>query len=321
MQPHYVDNPSVFDHHNTQGMFLIADNFHDGPTKNCGYRHGQDQIVELEASQDVLYFYPLSSDLALGEEVIWQRYDAAYLTPDWVQPTQTGPLALWNLSTGTRLVTLQGYHLGHIRGARLLDDNRLVTWARDFLLRVWDVQTGIQQEIVPLPAALDQAGTPIVSSRTCTDWTDAQFEAYLMGNTQPLSFAVTLMIKTEQATRTESFARAAREPVAFTQHVFERDRASHHIPEPFQELEGVEASYSDSVVLSDNRLLIGGITYGSPNHTYVWDGGLQLLILYTSLNDGANLEIDGELAPGVIQLRNYKTSVTFNVGRDPGEPA
>lgn len=69
------------------------------------------------------------------------------------------------------------------------------------------------------------------------------------------------------------------------------------------------------------QFLIADNTYGSPNHTYVWEGGLRLLILYTALNDGANLEIDSELAPDVIQLRNYKTSVTFNVGREPGKPA
>lgn len=319
MKPDYVDNPYMFDYHDIQGQFLIPDDFRDEPMKNCGYRHSNDQIVELKDSQDVLYFYPLRGDLALGEEVVWQQYDSAFLTPQWVQPTHAGPLALWNLSTGERLVTLQGYHLGHLRGARLLDDNCLVTWARDFLLRVWDIENGTQREVIPLPAALDKAGTPIVNSRTCTGWTNAQFEAYLQGDSQHASFAVTSMVNTEQAMRIASFDRPSKMPINVTQHIFDRDQVFHRIPAPFQELENAEAGYSDSVVLSDGRLLIGGITYGSPDHTYVWDGGLQLLILYTSLNDGANLEIDGEVAPGVIQLRNYKTSVTFNVQVDGEE--
>lgn len=70
--------------------------------KNCGYRHAEDQIIELRDSEDVLYFFPLRDEFALGEEVLWQRYDSDFLQPNWIQPTQPGPLALWNLNTGER---------------------------------------------------------------------------------------------------------------------------------------------------------------------------------------------------------------------------
>lgn len=288
---------------------------------NCGYCHAKDQIVELKDSRETSNFFQLNNHLALGEESLWQRYDPAYRAPKFLmwdeKPlTQTGPLALWDLSTGQRLKTLHGYHLGQLRGARLLDEMRVGTWGRDFLLRVWDVQTGRQTSAMPLPADLDETGTPIVTSHTCSDWTDAQFDEYLAGDSQRPSFDVTLMINAQEGSRTESFLRQIKAPVSFTPYTFDYDRAFHQIPAPFRELEGIEASYSDSTFLADGRLLVGGITYGSPDHTYIWDGGLQLLILYTWLNDGANLEIDGEVTPGVIQLRNHDTAVTFNVQLD-----
>ncbi|MEQ9590939.1 MAG: hypothetical protein RJS97_23595 [Parvibaculaceae bacterium] len=314
----FVKNPREFDRHRTNGQFLIPDYSWDETTKNCGYRYSKDQIVELKDSFDTIQFFQLSDQFALGEEGRWQRYDSAFSAPNFLmwdgkQPTQQSPLALWDLSTGKRLRTLQGYHYGRIRGARLLKKNQLVTWGRDFLLRVWDTQSGQQQAMVPLPAVLNEAGMPIVTSRTCSYWTDAQFGDYLAGNSKQIAFDVTLMINAEQGSRTEFFNRTRVEPSYFSKYLFDSHREIHQIPAPFQELENSEAGYSDSALLADGRLLIGGITYGCPDHTYVWDGGLQLIILCTWLNDGANFEIDGEVSPGVVQVRNGETSVTFDL--------
>ncbi|NNE56308.1 MAG: hypothetical protein HKN32_09825 [Flavobacteriales bacterium] len=313
MTHNYVKNPYVFDYHDENGPFLIPDDFRNEPMKNCGYRHARDQIVELRESQDVLYFFPLSDELALGEEVPWKMYDSDLFQPNWTQPTREGPLALWNLHTGDRLTTLQGYHLGQLRGARLLNDSRLVTWARDFLLRVWDLNTGTQQDVIPLPAAVDETGTPIVTSRTCSEWSDKELKSYLALDSQYPSFAVTLMIKAKQSARIESFDLTTKTATGVTYRSVDRDQGIHRIPTPFRELEDAEAGYSDSVVLVDGRLLIGGITHGALEHTYVWDGGLALIILYTSLNYFDNFKIDGELEPGVVQLSDATQSVTFNI--------
>ena len=309
-----VANPRVFDRHERHGKFLVNHRWEDLPTNNAGYVVGEDKIVELRDSEDASRFFQLTNHLALGEEIVWKGYDSAFLTPKWVQPTRVGPLALWDLQSGERVQTLAGYHLGALRGARLLDGHRLVTWARDLLLRVWDIRNGELREVMPLPAVLDESARPIVSSRSCSDWTNQQFEAYLTGGDENLRFAVTLMIQTEQASRIEAYGSKGGDSQFFERYIFQRDAEFHSIPPPFRELENAEAGYSDSVVLADGRLLIGGITYGAKDHTYVWDGGLELTILYTSLNDFANFNIDGEIAPGVIQLSNSTTAMTFNLG-------
>jgi hypothetical protein len=120
------------------------------------------------------------------------------------------------------------------------------------------------------------------------------------------------MVQGTASPRTEKYGPykiAQPNEIGYEKCTFPRDQTVHRIPSPFRELENIEAGYSSSFVLNDGRLVIGGTTYGTNEHVYVWDGGLNLTILLSSLCtcSSSNFEIDGEILPGVVQLSNPDT--------------
>lgn len=306
-----VSDPLAFFHHDRHGRFLIPDFFNEQPMKNCGYLNTEEDIVELEDSQGVDAFFPLTTNVALGEKRFWKSHDPAFLKTEMEQPIHRGPLALWDLVSGRRLLTLDGYHLGTLHGAQLLRDGRLLTWARDFLICIWNADTGDLVETTPMPIVLDSNNTPIVSSRMYSKWLNAEREKFVTDRNGS-AFSITLIVKTAQAERIEHYAPPGYRPYPVVRQVFARDQPHHRSAPNFMELENAEAGYSDSVVLADGRLFVGGISYGAKDHFYLWDGGRELTILLTDINDRGSLRIDGEVSPGVVQVSSSTGRRRFN---------
>lgn len=310
----------AFENHDRHGPFLIQRDMHvEPPSSNAAFVRPDGFAIELQDSCDAWYFFQISDNLAIGAELSWRGYDPTFIASGYPKQKHPGPIAIWDTHTGQRIRTLNGFHYGELRGAQLTSDGQLITWARDFLVHIWDIDTGQNIGTVPLPATLDQQNIPIVSSRIFTDWTDDQRRQYIEEKNS-LSFCITLMVQGKASPRTEKYGpyKIPRPTaIGYEKYTFPHDQTVHRIPSPFRELEDIEAGYSSSFVLNDGRLVIGGTTYGAKDHVYVWDGGLNLTILLSSLCYDCNFEIDGEIRPGVVQLSTLDTRdgvMTFELG-------
>jgi len=270
-----------------------------------------DSIIELQESTETRWFYELGNQLVLGYEWSWQCYDPSFIAYGYKPDKFEGPIALWDSQSGQRLQTLKGFHYGDLRGAQLLDDDRLITRARDFLIHIWDINSGELLDTLPLPVELNKDQVPIVSSRTFTNLTDQQRANYV-NNHDRLSFNVKLMIKAHSDAQCEilgPYSMAIPEGISFKSFEFPEGK---QWMRPFEELEGVEGGYCTKRRMSDDRIIIGGTTYGSSGYVYVWDGGFNLTILFSRLGMSAScFEIDGEIRPGVIQVSFLDETMIF----------
>lgn len=268
-------------------------------------------IIELQDSTDIKRFYVLKNSLILGHEWVWFCYHPAFIQRGVRPGERKGPIVLWDAQTGKQLRTLKGFHYtDELRGAQLLSDNRLITWARDFLIYIWDVNSGELSEKLPQPALLNEEQILIVSSRSFASLTDQQRKSYV-NNCDRLSFNVKLMIKAGSESQCEilgPYSRPVPEGMSFKNFLILK-----HDPYAFsfnQELEYAEKGYSTHLRMDDGRFVFGGTTYGATGYVYIWDGGLNLTILYCGQHS-CNFEIDGEIKPGVIQVRDYDRIMIF----------
>ncbi len=306
-----------FEGYQQKGQFGIPDYF-DHPKKNAIYAPSNGSLVELQSSHDIWDFIRLDATTALGWDISWKCYDPAFAmhrTPD-----HTSPLRVWDLQTGRLNVTLDGFHHGEVRGAQLVNNRELITWARDFLIRRWNLETGRLLETIPLPTELDDSGIPIVNSRLFGQWSPRRREQYVSTRAE-VSFRVTLMTQSDSedvVTVSGPFENTSSSNQPINRLTVPEGRLTRPRPKQFQELENIEAGYSDAFGMQNGGLLIGGTSYGANDHVYVWDGGLNLVILISSLSFCGDFEIDGEVSPGVVGVRSFTSTMRFSLENTNG---
>lgn len=114
----------------------------------CVFIRKDESFIELEDSHAINSYIQMPDDLLLGYNYIWRCFDDyPWRYQKYEDAYQCG---LWDLKTGNRLLELKGMHIGTVLGAQILDDKRLITWADDFLINVWDRNTGECLKNIPV---------------------------------------------------------------------------------------------------------------------------------------------------------------------------
>ncbi|MCB1682373.1 MAG: hypothetical protein KDI65_10630 [Alphaproteobacteria bacterium] len=299
-----------FSDHDQRGDLLV----HDDDNIPAGLVVSGDSIIPLEDSGRITNGIVLNDKLILGYDIVWKCYRPEFVAAGYRLTLPPYPMALWDAGTGKKLTTLQGLHTGSIRGAKLLDDKHMITWARDFRVFVWNTETGERTEKFTTPVLTDQDGYAIVSSRNGEDYSPEDWQDYIEGRGAP-GFNVTIYLKpdphgeqyglgpfnglTGDDRSIRGYAPDQHEPIDHTD-----------LLRRVQDLEGAEAGYSTPFRLNDGRLGIGGATYGAWEQVFIWDGLKDLTILIPCSMD-INCRIDGEIAPNTIRIDNETETYTF----------
>ncbi len=236
-------------------------------TTNTYVEHPDGDYIELENSESVADVSFLNDDLLLGE-----RYGFIYSDPFVAGDLSQEPhLSLWDRKSGERLIDFAG-HFGEILGWQWYDERTIFTWARDFLIRVWDIKTGKQVKALPMPQFFD--GLPainILNSRSFCGWTEKSRHSYV-DHGGP-SLIVTHILLSPDGTDIKECG-----PYF---HPAPRAGASKKEPTEgtFQELQYEEYNYAEVNTLSDGRLLFCPTRYGARGCCYVWDQSKHLTLL------------------------------------------
>lgn len=286
-----------FARHREDGRFLLDWN----RVLPSGYCPPDGGILELRDSGEMTGFLELGEGLALGFDAAWKSYVQEFVEAGWQPGHPAGALGLWSLETGEPLLRLQGFHLGRILGAERLDAGRLMTWGRDHLIRVWDRETGVLLEMLPLPLWSDAEGTAFLSCEEFGGLTPEERGRYVALRDRPAPRVTHTWIV--HPGREQRWLRI--DPVAGSP---ESAGPSSWLPSPdpcrtfprhLRDMQGAEVGYSTCLVLADGRVVAGGTTYGSSGTVYVWDGLHDLMVLHPGRHS-VNFEITGETEPGVV---------------------
>lgn len=133
--------------HWDDGQFLISWD----SSKPAWFAPDNGEPTRLERSAEVGIFVGLADGNILGIDQGWQCYRQEFLAAGWRRPLTPQPMGIWNAASGARQRDLIGHHTGAVIGAELLDEQRLLTWGRDYLIRVWNYQSGDCLDVLPLP--------------------------------------------------------------------------------------------------------------------------------------------------------------------------
>ncbi|AFJ02714.1 hypothetical protein Q7C_1565 [Methylophaga frappieri] len=259
--------------------------------------------VLLAGSAEVSKLFDLGDGTVLGVDFGWKCYRKEFLDDGWRRPLTPQPMAIWNAQTGVCTGYLQGHHLGDVTGAELLDDNRLITWGRDYLVRVWSRQSGECTDILPLPLWPEPSDRrAVLSCEQFGQMKPSEKQRYI--NTRHLpSPDVRIDWIVRPGGKQYSFKCAAQSEKA--QKVVKpwQPNTEQHASYRIWDLAGAEAGYSDWFITSDGRLCGGGTTYGASGQIYVWDGFYTLQMLIVGRHD-CNMHLKGEVEPNVIVIEN-----------------
>lgn len=296
--PEYID----FSRHDQVGNFLS--HFEYGVP--AGLVQPDNTVLSLEESGDISGIFMLDDRLLLGYDIIWKSYHPGFVAAGYKQSASPFPMAIWDAKSGEKLLTLKGFHTGSPRGAKKLDEKRLVTWARDFRVFLWDMETGEQLAAYTSPVHLDEKDHAIVSSRNGEDYSAGDWIAYMEGRGAP-GFNVThYMQPVPEGPQEQSGPFKGLEGnTGLTLQPYEQDREQpidhRDLMRHVQDLEGAEAGYSTPFRLKDGRFGIGGTTYGAWEQVFVWDGAKDLVILFPK-RLYLDCEIVGEIAPNTVRI-------------------
>ena len=302
-----------FSKHDQFGNFLygFGDDVPAGLIVGSGY---DESVLPLEDSGHLTNIFMLSETLLLGYDVIWKSYHPEFVATGWRQSANPFPMSLWDAKTGKKLTTLRGLHMGAPRGAKLLDDTRLITWARDFRVCVWDIETGERSAEFTTPILTGEHGYAIVTSRNGETYSAEDWLNYIEGQSAP-GFNVTIYLKPDPdgpQVRCGPFKGLIGKDTAIYR--YEQDQQqpidSRGLMRRMQDLEAVEASYSTQFRLRDGRFGVGGATHGAWEQIFIWDGLRDLSILVPNRLD-TNCKINGEIAPNTIRIDDDTTIYTF----------
>ena len=272
-------NMTNYSEHERRGKFLIS---HETDTP-MAVAVEVGHAIELKGSEFTFDLIAIDGNLVLGYDLIWQCYERNFLAVYYQEYERNFPMALWDAQTGRFLTALKGLHTGSLRGAKRLDEHRLITWARDFRVFVWSIETGDLLATYSTPILVDDDCFAIVSSRNGENFSAAQWLGYFQGQSHP-GFNVTIVLKPDTDNRQIQLG-------PFSGGVGDgRDIQGYHPNEtPINhtnlinrlcDLEHVEAGYSTVLQLPDGRFCIGSTTYGAWEQAFVWDGVRNLTILF-----------------------------------------
>jgi len=293
-----------FSRHDQVGNFLS--HFEYGVP--AGLVQPDNNVLPLEESGAISGIFMLDDRLMLGYDAIWKSYHPGYVAAGYQQASSPYPMAIWDTKTGEKFLTLKGLHTGTPRGAKKLDDKRLVTWARDFRVFLWDLETGERLGAFTTPVHLDEKGHAIVSSRNGEDYSPEDWIAYMEGRGAS-GFNVTHYMQPVPEGPQEQCGpfKGLEGKAELTLQPYEQDREQpidhRDLMLHMQDLEGAEAGYSTAFRLQDGRIGVGGATFGAWEQVFIWDGGKDLIILLPkTLYMGT--EIIGEIAPNTVRVDN-----------------
>ncbi|WP_411816383.1 hypothetical protein [Hyphococcus sp. DH-69] len=289
-----------FSKHDQFGNFLYA----FGDDVPAGIISGED-VLPLEDSGNLSGIFMLSDSLLLGYDIIWKSYHPDFVAAGWRQNANPFPMALWNARTGKKRSTLHGLHMGSPRGAKLIDDRRLITWARDFQVFLWDIETGERLAEFTTPVLTDEHGYSAVTSRNGESFTADDWLNYIEGQSVS-GFNVTIYLKTDPdapQNRCGPYNGLSGKDVVPRRYQPNQGKSldNSDLMRRMRDLEEVEASYATQFRLSDGRFGVGGATHGAWEQVFVWDGLKDLSILIPNRLD-TNCKIDGEVDPNTIRI-------------------
>lgn len=297
----FIRTPTDFSRHQDKGQFLIS----WGGTAPAAYIPKLGVEIELKNSAHISNFYELGDETALGVDYSWQCYRQEFLEAGWRRPLHPQPMAIWDLTTGKRQLYLEGHHLGKVCGAALLGEGRLITWGRDYLIRVWDRHTGKCLGVMPLPLFADaESGEAVLSNHDFGKMQHSEKQRYVDDRHLPAPDVQIDWIVVPEGEQRSFKCRVENrsDQNQVTQWVPTINTSNGHCMERIKDITGAEASYSTWLLLDDGRLLGGGTTYGTSGYIYVWDGLYDLRILHAG-RASINLEITGEVAPNVVETQ------------------
>lgn len=285
--------------HHEQGNFRIS---WDG-SKPAWFAGQELCPVMLEASAGVTRFFELGDGTILGSSIAWQCYREEFLKIGWRRPLTPGPMSIWDGKSGRRLRAFDGHHFDEVKGAEWLEDGRLITWGRDYLIRVWDHRSGDCKDVIPLPIWPDPAKRmAILSCDMFAKMKPSEKQRYVQTRHLPAPDVQIDWIAKPGA------------PQHSVSYLVERRREqnivkpwipgpSEHVGDRIWDITGAEAGYSTWFRMSNGKFLGGGTTYGTTGTFYVWDGmySLRLLIVGRS---GVDTHLVGETEPGVVLIEN-----------------
>ena len=259
--------------------------------------------ILLEGSAEMSVFFELEDDIIIGADNGWKCYRDEFRDAGWRRPLTPQPIAIWDARTGSRTRFLQGHHFGEVKGAELLDDGRLITWGRDYLIRVWDRVSGACTDVLPLPLWPDpEKRQALLSCQAFAEIKRSEKQRYVDTRHLPApDVKIDWIVKPGEFQHSYSCVVETRAEQNMVKPW--TPNADEPGPHRIQDLDGAEAGYSTWFIMTDGRLLGGGTTYGTSGIFYVWDGffGLQSLI---SGNRGSDLHLLGEVEPNVIGIEN-----------------
>lgn len=305
-----VESHRDFEKHWEDGNFLTV---WDG-TKPAWYAPKSSEPIMLERSAEVSKFLELCEGAILGVDFGWKCYRKEFLDEGWRRPLAPQPMAIWDAQTGVCASYLLGHHTGDVKGAELLSDGRLITWGRDYLIRVWDRLSGTCTDVLPLPLWQDQKqGQALLSCQMFADLAPLEKQRYVDTRHLPApNVQIDWIVKpggTQNSFKCAPSTRAE-QTVVSPWIPNEDEHGAHRV----LDIEGAEAGYSTWLVMNDGRLLGGGTTYGASGQIYVWDGFYNLRVLIVGRYD-CNLHLKGEIEPNVIVIENTLGIDEFDIYR------
>ncbi|XOV82128.1 MAG: hypothetical protein ACFHXK_14840 [bacterium] len=256
------------------------------------------QPIELSESAGVSQVFELTGELALGVDQHWRSYHPDFVAAGSRLGRASGAMGIWNIENGSLERSLVGFHYGEVLGAEFDGHSRILTWGRDYVLRVWNFATGACIQTSPLPLWSDEDDVSYLSASGFRDLTASDRWRYADEEHLP-ALNVEHIWKPTDCIGQSSFivsARAAEKQKAPRR--WSVSEGGHGWIFGIRDIRDVEAGYSSAMRLADGRLCAGGTTYGTSGYFYVWDGLFELQILHIPPSD--NMTLVGEVAPNEI---------------------
>lgn len=256
--------------------------------------------VRLKGSDGISKGIELSGDLILGIDRVWRGYLDDFVKAGYSRGRANGAMEIWDAKTGDPLSTLNGFHYGDVIGAERVDAQRMATWGRDYLVRLWNIKSGDCLKTLPLPLGENEQGEAVLSCRQFSNLTTDERMQYL--ETADLIAPDVDIIWVAQPHATQAgvhFPAVNTAPInTLKQWTVPPDCAGwhHHI----LDVHGAEAGYSTAHRLDDGRLCAGGTTYGANGMYYVWDGFTKLQLLL--IGHWSYVDLLGETSPNVVEV-------------------
>gem|GEM_PF-501797 len=299
--------------HRQQGNFL-TDSFSEKP---AWFVPPSQEPVLLQDSAEFSKFFELGDGTALGVDHHWQCFRQEFLEAGFRRPLVRAQMALWDLETGRRLCFLNGHHLGAVCGAETIENKRLMTWGRDYLIRIWCRDTFECVEVLPLPLFADPLKQEaMLSTKKFSKLSRSEKKRYISERHLPApDVRIDWIVAPGMAQHHyECLVETRKDQSTVKRWLPSVDREGDHGAHRILDVEGVEAGYSTWKLLADGRLVGGGTTYGTSGYIYVWDGLYDVRILQPA-RASINMVLSGEVLPNVIETKELASMDTEDVYR------